>query len=387
MTTKRIKISFIIGSLRLGGAERQVAELAKGLPRDRFDVQICCLSEAGPLEEEMTRAHIPVTVFRFYLVYGKYNLYSYIALIKSFWSIIRHFRRERPDIVHAYLYTAYVVGIICARLAGVPFAISSRRSLGYFKDGKPYKQWLENFVNRFTDLIVANSEGVMRDVLKREKIDRKRLRLIYNGVDIDEFLKPSDVDGSRRELGLERDALAVGVVANLIHYKGHREIITAASILKPSFPHVRFVLVGRDGGVRQQLEEQVRRLGLEREILFAGSQRDIPRIMHAFDILLLASYEEGFSNVLLEGMAAGKPIVATDVGGNAEAVLDHETGIIIPPRNPHAIATALQQLLENPELRRTMGEKGRQRVREHFSRETLIENMTRLYEELLSKKT
>jgi glycosyltransferase involved in cell wall biosynthesis len=386
MTTKRIKIIFVIGSLRLGGAERQVAELAKGLPRDRFDVHICCLSEAGALEEELTRAHIPVTVFRSYLVYGKYNPFSYLALIRSFWSIIRHFRTERPDIVHAYLYMAYIVGIICARLAGVPFAISSRRSLGYFKDGKPSKQWLENFVNRFTDLIVANSEGVMRDVLKREKLDRKKLRLIYNGVDIDEFLKSPDVEASRRELGLERDALAVGVVANLIHYKGHREIITAASVLKPSFPHVRFVFVGRDGGVRQQLDEQVRRLGLEREILFAGSQRDIPRIMHAFDILLLASHEEGFSNVLLEGMAAGKPIVATDVGGNAEAVVDGETGIIIPPRNPQAIATALQRLLENPELRRTMGEKGRQRVREHFSREKLIQNMDRLYTDLITTK-
>jgi glycosyltransferase involved in cell wall biosynthesis len=374
-----ITIAYVIGSLRIGGSERQIVELVRGLDKTRYRLSICCMTERGPLAAEVEALGVAVQVFDLYLVYGKFNPLSYLLLLRNTWRLVRYFRTLKPDIVHAYLFTAYLFGIICARLAGVPTTIASRRSLGYFKDAKPWKQWIENMVNRWTDVVLVNSEAVNADVLARERIDPEKIELVYNGVDVDAFSAEEQVEKTRRELGLAPEALIVGCVANLIHYKGHKEIIEAARQVKGRYPQVRFLFVGRDGGMLETLKKQVAECGVEREVLFLGSRQDIPALLRLFDIQILASYEEGFSNVILEGMAAGKPIVATDVGGNGEAIVDGATGILIKPRDAAGLAEAIMRLLGDAQLRREMGEAGRARVRQLFSRERLIADMDRLY--------
>jgi len=149
---------------------------------------------------------------------------------------------------------------------------------------------------------------------------------------------------------------------------------------------VKFVFVGRDGGMRKQIEEKRSALELENNVILVGTREDVDRLIPAFDILLLASHEEGFSNVLLEGMACAKPIVATNVGGNPESVKDGETGYIIPPRNPGMMAEALKKLLTNPDLRKKFGDAGRRRMEQYFSKEKLIRNMDAFYQEILKGK-
>jgi glycosyltransferase involved in cell wall biosynthesis len=381
---KKIKIIYVIGSLQLGGAERQLSEIAVRLDKSKFDVEICCIAQGGPFEEYVTKHGVKVRIFNFYIKHGKYNPLSYFHVAREVSRIYRYFKESKPDIVHAWLYTAYIVGVACARMAGVPHTIASRRSLGYFKDSNPLKQPLENFINKYTDHVLVNSKAVEEDVLQREKIDKNKISLIYNGVDIDRFHNQQERESIRNELGISDDSIVVGVVANLIHYKGHKELIESARIVKPEVPHSKFVFVGRDGGMKAELDEMINRYGLDDTILFTGDRTDVPRLLQAFDIVTLASHEEGFSNVLLEAMANGKPIVATDVGGNPESVKDGETGIIVPPRNPEKLARGLLRLLKDEKLRTSMGEKGFERVQEHFSIERLIKDMEHFYVSILS---
>ncbi|MCD6385084.1 glycosyltransferase [Candidatus Sumerlaeota bacterium] len=383
---RKIKILYFIGSLQLGGAERQLAELATRLDKTRFDVEICCIAQGGPLVKFVEHHGVPVRIFNFYLVRGKLNPYSYFHLIRELWRIYRYIKKSRPDIVHAFLYTAYIVGIACARVAGVPVTIASRRSLGYFKDNTLFKQPLENIINKFTNYVLVNSEAVKQDVLRREKIDPQKIHLIYNGVDIQRFQHPANAGDIRTKLGIPDDCVTIGVVANLIPYKGHTELIESARIIKNEFPQTRFVCVGRDSGIKPKLESLIHNYHLEEMFIFTGDRTDIPELMQAFDIVALASYEEGFSNVILEAMASGKPVVATNVGGNPEAVVHGKTGLIVPPRSPQALADALLRLLKDPQLRSTLGKNGLERARKLFSIEHLIENMQNFYLSAMKKR-
>ena len=383
---KKIRIMYFIGSLQLGGAERQLAELAVRLDKNLFDIEICCIAQGGPLIDYVKNHGVKVSIFQAYLLKGKYNPLSYIHIIRETWRIFRHIRKQRPDIVHAFLYTAYIIGVLCAQLARIPIIIASRRSLGYFKETNFIKQPLENFVNLFTHHVLVNSKAVQEDVLRRERIDPHKIKLIYNGVDLERFQTKVERNEVLRELGIPPERVIVGVVANLIHYKGHRELIEAARIIKQQVPSIAFIFVGRDGGIKKDLENMLREYQLEDTIFFTNDRTDIPRLMQGFDIAALASHEEGFSNVILEAMATGLPMVATNVGGNPEAVVDGETGYIVPPRNPEALAETLLRLIENPGLRTQMGENGRQRVAEHFSIQRLIKDMQAFYLSLRDKK-
>lgn len=382
----KTRIMYFIGSLQLGGAERQLAELAVRLDKNLFDIEICCIAQGGPLIDYVQSHGIKVSIFQACLLKGKYNPFSYIHIVREMWRIFRHIRKQRPDIVHAFLYTAYVIGVLCARLAHIPVIIASRRSLGFFKESNFIKQPLENFVNLFTHHVLVNSRAVQEDVLRRERIDPDKIKLIYNGVDLERFQTKVEKNQILCELGIPHDRVIVGVVANLIHYKGHRELVEAARIIKQRVPSIAFIFVGRDGGIKKDLQNIILEYHLVDTIFFTNDRNDIPRLMQGFDIAALASHEEGFSNVILEAMATGLPMVATNVGGNPEAVVDGETGFIVPTRNPEALAQALLKLIENPILRKHMGEKGRQRVALHFSIQRLISDMQEFYLSLMEKK-
>ncbi|MBN1901236.1 glycosyltransferase [Candidatus Sumerlaeota bacterium] len=383
---KKIKIIYFIGSLRLGGAEKQVVELALGLDRSRYDMEICCINQGGPMVEAVRASGIPVNIFEVSLPYGKFNPRSWFHLLKNLRRIHRYIRESKPDIIHGYLFTAYIVGVFCGVWAKVPILISSRRSLGYFKEDKFWRQAIENLANRKTDAILVNSNAVWNDVIKREKHCDGKIHLIYNGVDLDKFKPQQPNPEIRTKWRLRQNDILVGVVANLIHYKGHMEILDAAALLKKDFPDLRFVFIGRDGGMQSRIEKNRSILSLDNQVILAGSREDVEKIIPAFDILLLASHEEGFSNVLLEGMACGKPIVATDVGGNAESVKNGETGFIVPPKNPQKMAEALKKLIADPSLREKFGRAGRTRVEQKFSLNSLIQYMDAFYQEIAKEK-
>jgi glycosyltransferase involved in cell wall biosynthesis len=383
-----LKVIYLAGTLDIGGAEMQIAQSAIRLNRQQFSPLVCCQTREGVLSTELRAAGIPVTSFGFQGTGPRYSPLAPLRMIKITLSLAHYFRQVRPNIVHCYLFWPSVLGCIAARLAGVPLVVSSRRVLGLFKDGKPHYQWLENFANRFTDLVLVNSQAVRRDVLCRERVDPRKIRLIYNGVDVERFVTAPEAGLQvRAEFGIPAAAPLVGIIANLNPYKGHRDFLQAAALVAAEFPRTHFLLVGRDDGIGAELRRLAGELGLSRRVFFTGPRQDIPPVLAALDVQVLASHQEAFSNAILEGMAAGKPLVVTDVGGNAEAVVDGQTGFVVPPHDPPALAGAILPLLRDGELRRRMGQAGRRRAKDFFDLDKMVETLQALYLEHLAVKT
>jgi len=376
-------VLFVTINMELGGTERQLCELAAGLDRRRFAPRVCCLRGGGPLADTLAAAGVPLTVLAPRARGRAGRARPWRVFLPQILALSNLMRRERIAIVHGLLPAALVTAGFAARRAGVPVLVTGRRGLGRYKEGRPLLRFLENLVNRWADAIVPNSEAVLRDVLARERIVPERLRVIYNGVRIPS--SPPRV-GRREIAGREIRGPVVCLVANFFPYKGHLDFLEAARIVLGSFPETRFVLVG-DGRLRQAVERRAAEPDLRGRVVLLGSRMDSGEIMASADVLALASHQEGFPNVVLEAMARAKPVVATRVGGVPEAVEEGGTGLLVPPRDPPAMAAALVRLIGNPEEAAGMGRRGLARARTLFSVERMVRAHEELYEELLKRKT
>jgi glycosyltransferase involved in cell wall biosynthesis len=232
--------------------------------------------------------------------------------------------------------------------------------------------------------ILGNSRAVVAELVE-EGAPAEHLRLIYNGVNLSEFEKIGDRDSARAVLGIPPTALVMTVVANLIPYKGHDDLLEALSAVKLELPDEWLMLwVGSDSGIAEELLSKAKSYGLEEHLRWLAQRDDVPGILLASDVGLLCSHEEGFSNSLLEGMAASLPMIVTDVGGNAEAVLDGVCGRVVPAKSPWDLSRAIAELSENPELRARMGKAGRERVEKRFSLARCVACYDELYRQLES---
>jgi len=218
-------------------------------------------------------------------------------------------------------------------------------------------------------------------MVRRDHVDVSKLVLIYNGVDTGPFEAAlSHREEVRRDQGIKGDTKVMIVIANLIPYKGHSDLIQAAKEVINWFPDAIFLLVGEDRGIQKELEQRVANFGIGQSVRFLGRQDDVPKLLAASDISILPSHEEGFSNVILESMAAGLPVVATDVGGNREAILDGITGWLIPPKDPRTLAAKVIDLLSDPAKAKEWGRGGRERVNRMFTVKKMVAAHMELYE-------
>jgi glycosyltransferase involved in cell wall biosynthesis len=372
----KIKVLYLIGTLDIGGTERQLVQIAKGLDRESFEPVVVCLSKGGPLQEDLARFGVPVKIV------GLRSLRQIWHGPISLGRLVRIIGKERPDIVHGFLFWAYVLGAYAARLAGVPVVVASRRSLGIYKRDKPHYLALEGLANRLTDLIVANSDAVRSDVLEQEHLAARKVVVIHNGVPTS---GAGGVDIERASVGAGPGSLVVGVLANLIPYKGHDFFLEAWQIVAPRFPSALALLIG-EGPARGAIEERTRELGLERSVRLLGSRADSAALLGMVDLVVHPSHQEGFSNAILEAMAAAKPVVATNVGGNPEAVLDGVTGLLVPPNDSAALASAIIRLLGDPAARQMFGRAGRDRIQDNFTLDRMIGRYEALYRDLVGAK-
>jgi glycosyltransferase involved in cell wall biosynthesis len=286
----------------------------------------------------------------------------------------------KPAVVHAFLPLVTFMGALAGRVLRVPLVITSRRALGTHQERHAVLRPFDRAASRLSHFVTVNSRAVWEDVVSRDYIDPKKLVLIYNGVDTWPFESASqERQKLRRHMGLRDLDKVVVVVANLIPYKGHHDFLKAARRVKARIPEATFWLVGEDRGIQKDLEIEAQNLGLSESVLFMGQRSDIPSLLAASDLFVLPSHEEGFSNVILEAMAAGLPVVATKVGGNSEAVLDGATGWLVPPRSPTAMAKRIVDLLSDPGRAKSWGVEGRERVKSHFTIEQMVEKHLALY--------
>jgi len=374
---KRPDILFVIGSLEIGGTEKQMYALAGSLKALGFSCSIFALQADGPLRRRFERRDIPV--------YGgglkKGDLRkSPWKIVWSEWKLLRLIRKKRPAIVHAFLPLVTFMAALAGNIVRVPMVITSRRALGTHQDRYWILKPLDHIANRLSHRVIVNSKAVWKDIVERDHIDESKLFLIYNGVDSAPFKRAlRNREEIRQEMGIDPNEKVIIIIANLIQYKGHSDFIRAASRIVKEFPAARFLIVGEDRGTKDDLESDILELGFSTQVKFLGQRKDIPRLMTSSDLSVLPSHEEGFSNVILESMAAGLPVVATRVGGNSEAVVNGVTGWLVPPHCPDALYTKILDLLKDPVRAKEWGMRGRERIERMFTIQKMVESHLKLY--------
>ncbi|MGB7888000.1 MAG: glycosyltransferase, partial [Xanthobacteraceae bacterium] len=353
MNSGSLRVAVVTSRLDVGGTERHIARILPALQRRGLDVVLYLMERGGPLEAEIAALGVRID--------GPLRQGA-LRWPMATLDLARWLRRERPAIVHFFLPRPYLFGSMAAELAGHRRRLMSRRSLTDYRTKYPLLGAVERYLHRRTFGIIGNSQAVT-DQLATEVDDRRKLALIYNGIEMPSPVFTNGRAQTRALLQIPTDALVVSVIANLIAYKGHRDLIEALAPIKDCLPKTwRLLVIGRDDGVGSELKGLAQHFGMAGNIMWLGERPDVEELLSASDIFVLPSHQEGFSNALLEAMAARLPAVATAVGGNIDAVADNETGLLVPVRDPRALAAAILRLAQNPDLRRSFGDAARRRV-------------------------
>jgi glycosyltransferase involved in cell wall biosynthesis len=289
---------------------------------------------------------------------------------------------RRIDIVHTFHESSDLWGGMIAKLSGVPILISSRRDMGYLRSVK-HEIAYRVFGNCF-DKVLAVSERVRERCISAERLTPSRVTTVYNGICLAEIDSVCTNRTYRSGLGVPMEAQLVAAVGNIRRIKGFDVLIRAAQLVCMEYPKAAFLLVGEpsDRECQAELRDMVNNLGLSPNVRFLGSRTDIVPILKASDVFCLPSRSEGFSNSLIEAMACRLPCVATDVGGNGEAIMDGINGYLVPPESPQALAGAILQFLQEPDRAQSMGREARGTVENRFTFEGMIERLVAMYEEL-----
>lgn len=376
---ERLRLVHVLDNLETGGTELNAVRTAERLDRDRFDIRFLCLQPGGPLRARLDAAGIPVTGI------GVRGLASVGALRRGL-QIRSLVRQERIDVVHAHDPYANVLAAPWARLAGGAAVIASHR---WWRDVHPARVRSANRIAyRFAHRVLANSPSVGELVVREEGVPRERLVVIPNFVDAAAFdpLSRERRAALRERVGLRPGDRAVGVIANLYPVKDHATLLRAAARLVPTHPDVRFVLVG-EGDQRPALEAEARAAGIADRVLMPGRVAHEPGLPAIFDVAVLTSREEGFPNFVVEAMAAGRPVVATEVGGVPDAVVEGETGFLVTAGDDAALARSLQRLLGDAGLTARLGSAGASRARAAFHVDEVVRSLEALYVSLAANRT
>ncbi len=366
----RPKVLWLIKGLGLGGAERLLVSAAPHVDRRRFDYEAAFLlpwkrALVPPLEQ----AGIPTTCLR--------HIHPYDPRVIG--KVCRLLRERRVDLLHLHLPYTGVVGRIAARLEGVPKVVYTEHNLQ--ERYHPLTRVANQLTMGLTDVTIAVSAEVRASLARSPLARSVHVRTVLNGVDVDDLHRAASMGpDARDELGIARDRLVVGVV-NVFRPQKRLDLwLQAARLISAAEPRAAFVVVG-DGPSRGELQSLAGRLGVQ--VVFTGLRHDAPRLIRAFDVFMLSSVFEGLPVALLEAMALGRPVVATQVGGVPSLVAEGRHGFLVPPGDPTALAEGVSALLGDPSLRRRMGEASRQHVEDHFSIRRMVRETEQIYDELL----
>lgn len=354
------------------GGEAYLLKLAQRLDRARFRLAVV-VPEPGVLVTRLEALGVPT--FRVPLTARLVDPGALGALVALF-------RRERPAVVQSHGARSNVYTKVAGRLAGVPRVIATVHNSLFDYDVGSLRTRLyvgaERLTSPLAHRVVAVSRAVARDLVMRYRFPAEKVVTIQNGIDADAVAPRRSRAEVVAELGVKPDDRLIGIAARMTRQKGHDVLLEALRLLAPRVPRLRCVLIG-DGPLEADVRRHAAALGVADRCVFTGARADVPDLLAALDVVVLSSRSEGLPFVLLEAMAVGRPVVATAVGGNAEAVEDCVTGLLVPSENPPALAAALASLLERPEEARAMGVRGGRRVREHFGLGRMIAELEALY--------
>ncbi|HEY7545643.1 MAG TPA: glycosyltransferase [Blastocatellia bacterium] len=374
------KVLHLIGSFHEGGSERQAIQLARLLKAGgRYQVHIACMDASGALRDEVDRIGFgEIPEFRLTSFYNR----NAIRQVRRF---ARWLREREISIVHTHDFYTNVFGLAGAALARVPVRIASRRETVGWRTAA--QKFVERRAYNLAHTIVANARAV-RDQLVKEGVRQNKITIIHNSLDLARVCPREaqrDDTLAMFELARGNNIRFVTMVANLRHpVKNHAMFLRAARRVSQSAPEARFIIAG-EGELMTTTRALAEDLGLGSDVFFIGRSDRVAELLALSDVCVLASRAEGFSNSILEYMAAARPVVATDVGGASEAVRDGETGHLVPSDDDEAMADRIISLLCDPQRARAMGERGRKIIEQNFSCEAQLEKTENLYDRMLAR--
>jgi len=371
-------ILFLIDFLHIfSGTERHLFELVTNIDRKRFKPFVVTFQGSPAFKKKLEQNDIPVKILNMRKIYGRRQL-------AMFFKLNEFIQREGIKILQTFHTNPDIYGTMLARFARIPVVISSRRDMGLGRNRR--NVWCYKLLNRYVDRIICVSEKVKQFVIADEGVSGDKITVVYNGIETKKLDLPVDVARARKKLSIPDGVPVMGMLANFNPVKGHRYFLDAAVIIKKTMPDVHLVMAG-EGPVLEQTRQKAVQLGLERCTRFIGYTEAIAEALSVMDVVVSPSCSEGFSNTILEALYMSKPVVATDVGGNAEVIRNGQTGILIPPKNADAIARWVSAMFTDKDKARMLGNNGSRLVREKFLIPTMMENTMNIYDDLLRMKT
>ncbi len=368
---RKPRVARIVSYLPVGGVEKRLLAILGRLKED-FEVEVICIHSRGKLAPLFEEANIPVTVIPF-----KSRLHPV-----SLYRLASYLRKRKVDIVHTHMYRPNISGTLAARLAGVPVVISNVHNVDHWDTGRQIL--MDRLLHPLRHGIVAVSQAVKRDIVNRSGAPLDKVVVIYNGLDLDSLQTGEEaLERVKKEVGASNETFVVSMVARLVPAKGHEHLFIAGQGLERLVKNLQVLVVG-GGSYKAELEERVRNLGLKK-VRFLGERRDVPYLLKASKVSVLPSMKEGFSNVVLESMAARVPVVASDVGGVREAIEPCYSGFVVNYGAHRELEKVLLLLHSLPALRKSVGAHGGRRVERRFTVEVMAEKTKELYLNLLGR--
>lgn len=366
-----ISVLYLNYSMEMGGIETLICEFVYRLNSGEFLPSVCVLKGGGSLEKKLKEEGIPI-----YCLEKKEGFD--LAIIPR----LRRLLKEKDiKILHTHNYSSWLYGIIAALgIKGLRHVHTEHSNVE-----RKRRAFAERMLSYFTDSIICVSEDVKRSMVEKQGISSHRISVVYNGVDTERFY-PDYVKRNvyRDKLGIKQDAPVIGIVARLTPIKDHKTLLKAFSKFLNNIPEAILLIVG-DGELRDKLKNEATGLSLNSNVVFLGERKDIPDLLNVMDVFVLSSLNEGHNIALLEAMSTALPVVATNVGGSREVVLDGITGYLISPEDPQAISNKLTHIIKDKICLSEMGRITRERIVTVFSIKTMMENYKKLYLELYEK--
>ncbi|MBU2541470.1 MAG: glycosyltransferase [Candidatus Omnitrophica bacterium] len=375
-----IKILYLYEHLRIGGAEQLLLTTLKFLDRNKFYPVVYCLSEKGQIGSEIEKIGVKVRALK-----KDIHLFN----VSIIYDLIRIFKHEKPDAIHTNLFFPNVFGRLAAKLARVKTVITTLHNPDYsFEDNGKMRFKIRKAIDkgsaRFSKTsFIAVSEFVKNDFLKQLKFNNTEV--IYNYIDVESFKSRDSlkIKEKRDELGFRSEDVLILNVGRLHPQKGQLYLLEAFNLASKDNPRLKLIIIGK-GNLEEELKNKVTDSSLKERVMFLEDRRDIAEIMAASDIFVFPSLYEGFGIALVEAMAVGLPIIASDIDSLKEIVSDRKEAILVQKQNPKILADAISELVRDEKLRRHLGENARKKAFELFNAKGLVRKLQTFYEERLT---
>jgi glycosyltransferase involved in cell wall biosynthesis len=375
---KKFRILYLTTTSQLYGAEKMVYELAKRINKDRFEPMVCTIKDDldNQLLSQLRKEGVKTACLKIEKKWEVWKTIHFFSIIKSF----------KPDILQSFLFFDNILARIFGKFMSIPVIISGQRNV------EIHRSQLRNFIDRVTlplaDYIVSNSKAGKQILVNREKIDEKKIKVIYNGIDIQDFNKKQKAELADlfTSESFFSNKFIVGFIGSLTQQKGLNVLFEAAAELKEKSLNIILVLIG-EGKRKQELEQLTRELGIEDIVYFTGYKDMGWKFMRLFDVLVSPSLWEGMPNVVIEAMAQGIIVVATNVGGIPELIEEGKDGFLVESKNIHALVDKISYIFNLPEEKRIeIRENAQKKIIKNYSIEKMVREYESLYQDLLQNR-